>query len=125
MLFRSNRTLGLYYINLAEKAEKKDDEPGFFGKLFGSKPTRAMGPVEEVITPTFTSACAALAQATLNNNVDTAFLKNMTFSEALQGDARGEWLALPTPEGDGGGLFLSSGMGVVVAHLTPPVLTDR
>ncbi|MGY2292138.1 outer membrane protein assembly factor BamC [Pseudomonas sp. SDO528_S397] len=35
-----NRSLGLYYINLAEKAEKKDDEPGFFGKLFGSKPTK-------------------------------------------------------------------------------------
>ncbi|BCQ67538.1 lipoprotein [Pseudomonas sp. Eqa60] len=35
-----NRSLGLYYINLAEKAEKKDDEPGFFGKLFGSKPAK-------------------------------------------------------------------------------------
>ncbi|MBT2374353.1 outer membrane protein assembly factor BamC [Pseudomonas fluorescens] len=35
-----NRSLGLYYINLAEKAEKKDDEPGFFSKLFGSAPTK-------------------------------------------------------------------------------------
>jgi len=35
-----NRSLGLYYINLAEKAEKKNDEPGFFGKLFGSKPAK-------------------------------------------------------------------------------------
>ncbi|WP_191487130.1 outer membrane protein assembly factor BamC [Pseudomonas sp. FEN] len=35
-----NRSLGLYYINLAEKAEKKNDEPGFFGSLFGSKPSK-------------------------------------------------------------------------------------
>ncbi|MGY2172273.1 outer membrane protein assembly factor BamC [Pseudomonas gingeri] len=35
-----NRSLGLYYINLAEKAEKKNEEPGFFGKLFGSKPAK-------------------------------------------------------------------------------------
>ena len=35
-----NRSLGLYYINLAEKAERKDQEPGFFGKLFGSKPAK-------------------------------------------------------------------------------------
>ncbi len=35
-----NRSLGLYYINLAEKAERKNEEPGFFGKLFGSKPAK-------------------------------------------------------------------------------------
>ncbi|MFB3304189.1 outer membrane protein assembly factor BamC [Pseudomonas sp. AMR01] len=35
-----NRSLGLYYINVSEKAVKKDDEPGFFGKLFGSEPTK-------------------------------------------------------------------------------------
>ena len=35
-----NRTLGLYYINLAEKAEKKDEKPGFFSGLFGSKPDK-------------------------------------------------------------------------------------
>ena len=35
-----NRSLGLYYINLAEKAEKKHDEPGFFARLFGSKPSK-------------------------------------------------------------------------------------
>lgn len=35
-----NRSLGLYYINLAEKAEKKDAEPGFFSKLFGGEPTK-------------------------------------------------------------------------------------
>ena len=35
-----NRSLGLYYINVAEKAEKKDEERGFFSKLFGSEPTK-------------------------------------------------------------------------------------
>ncbi|KQB52654.1 hypothetical protein AQS70_13375 [Pseudomonas endophytica] len=35
-----NRTLGLYYINLAEKAEKKDQKPGFFSSLFGGNPSK-------------------------------------------------------------------------------------
>ncbi|MBL0845038.1 outer membrane protein assembly factor BamC [Pseudomonas mediterranea] len=35
-----NRSLGLYYINLAEKAEKKDEKPGFFSGLFGGKPDK-------------------------------------------------------------------------------------
>lgn len=35
-----NRSLGIYYINLAEGAEKKTDEPGFFGRMWGSKPTK-------------------------------------------------------------------------------------
>lgn len=35
-----NRSLGVYYINLAEEA-KKDEEPGFFGRLFGRKPDKA------------------------------------------------------------------------------------
>ena len=35
-----NRSLGLYYINLSEKAENKDDKPGFFSSLFGSAPSK-------------------------------------------------------------------------------------
>ncbi|MGH8354006.1 MAG: outer membrane protein assembly factor BamC [Pseudomonas sp.] len=35
-----NRSLGVYYINLAEKAEKKHEEPGFFGKLLGGAPDK-------------------------------------------------------------------------------------
>lgn len=30
-----DRTLGLYYINLAESADKEADKPGFFARLFG------------------------------------------------------------------------------------------
>ncbi len=32
-----NRSLGVYYINLAEGAIKKGEEPGFLGKLFGGE----------------------------------------------------------------------------------------
>ncbi|MDM8349471.1 outer membrane protein assembly factor BamC [Pseudomonas sp. sp1636] len=35
-----NRSLGVYYINLAEGTQKKDEEPGLFGKLFGSEPDK-------------------------------------------------------------------------------------
>ncbi|MCF5662501.1 outer membrane protein assembly factor BamC, partial [Pseudomonas syringae] len=35
-----NRSLGLYYINLAEKAKTPDNEPGFFGRMFGSKSSK-------------------------------------------------------------------------------------
>jgi outer membrane protein assembly factor BamC len=35
-----NRSLGVYYINLAERAQKPDDQPGFFGKVFGSEPSK-------------------------------------------------------------------------------------
>lgn len=34
-----NRSLGVYYINLAEGAEKKDEKPGFFSSLWGSAPS--------------------------------------------------------------------------------------
>ena len=35
-----NRSLGLYYINLSEKPEDKNNQPGFFSRLFGSEPTQ-------------------------------------------------------------------------------------
>ncbi len=35
-----NRSLGVYYVNLAEGAQKPDQEPGFFGKVFGSAPSK-------------------------------------------------------------------------------------
>ena len=35
-----NRSLGLYYINLAEKSQKTDDSPGFFSRLFHSAPSK-------------------------------------------------------------------------------------
>lgn len=33
-----NRSQGIYYVNLAEGAERPDEKPGFFGRLFGSEP---------------------------------------------------------------------------------------
>ncbi|MDP3977305.1 MAG: outer membrane protein assembly factor BamC [Pseudomonas sp.] len=35
-----NRSLGVYYINLAEGAQKKGEEPGFFAGLFGGEPDK-------------------------------------------------------------------------------------
>ncbi|MFF7709470.1 outer membrane protein assembly factor BamC [Pseudomonas sp. NPDC007930] len=36
-----NRSLGLYYINLAEKpGNPEDNKPGFFGRMFGHTPTK-------------------------------------------------------------------------------------
>ncbi|WP_447590071.1 outer membrane protein assembly factor BamC [Aquipseudomonas campi] len=35
-----NRSLGVYYVNLAEGARQKDDERGFFSRLFSSKPSQ-------------------------------------------------------------------------------------
>lgn len=35
-----NRSLGLYYINLAEGAQVNEEKPGFFGRLFGSEPSK-------------------------------------------------------------------------------------
>ena len=35
-----NRSLGLYYINLSEKPDDKQNQPGFFGRMFGSEPTK-------------------------------------------------------------------------------------
>lgn len=32
-----NRSLGVYYINLAEEAKQPDEEPGFFSRLLGGK----------------------------------------------------------------------------------------
>ncbi|MAB97751.1 MAG: hypothetical protein CMK71_06740 [Pseudomonadaceae bacterium] len=33
-----NRSVGVYYINLAEGAKVNEEEPGFFGSMFGSEP---------------------------------------------------------------------------------------
>lgn len=35
-----NRSLGLYYINLAEGARSNEQKPGFFSRLFGSEPSK-------------------------------------------------------------------------------------
>lgn len=35
-----NRSLGVYYINLAEKARRPEERPGLFGRLFGGEPSK-------------------------------------------------------------------------------------
>ena len=39
-----NRSLGLYYINLAEKADRPENKPGFFSRMFGSEETKYSTP---------------------------------------------------------------------------------
>ncbi|MBM7059730.1 outer membrane protein assembly factor BamC [Pseudomonas sp. UL073] len=34
-----NRSLGLYYVNLAEDAKKEDEKPGFWTRMWGSSPS--------------------------------------------------------------------------------------
>lgn len=35
-----NRSLGVYYVNLAEGSKANEEKPGFFGSLFGSEPDK-------------------------------------------------------------------------------------
>ena len=35
-----NRSLGVYYVNLAEGAKKPEEKKGFISGLFGSEPTK-------------------------------------------------------------------------------------
>ena len=64
-----NRSLGLYYINLAEKAEKKDDKPGFFSGLFGSAPSKEE--VESRADQVRLSKVGDSVQVTVEKNINT------------------------------------------------------
>lgn len=35
-----NRSLGVYYVNLAERAQRPEEKAGFFGSMFGSAPSK-------------------------------------------------------------------------------------
>lgn len=66
-----NRSLGLYYINLAEKAETKDSEPGFFGKLFGSKPAKEEVEARAERYQVRLSKVGDTVQVTVEKNINT------------------------------------------------------
>ncbi|UVJ45230.1 outer membrane protein assembly factor BamC [Pseudomonas sp. LS1212] len=66
-----NRSLGLYYINLAEKAEKKDDEPGFFGKLLGSAPSEEEREARAERYQVRLSKVGDSVQVTVEKNINT------------------------------------------------------
>ncbi|MEG0967420.1 MAG: outer membrane protein assembly factor BamC [Pseudomonas sp.] len=66
-----NRSLGLYYINLAEKAETKDQEPGFFGKLFGSAPSKEEREARAERYQVRLSKVGDSVQVTVEKNINT------------------------------------------------------
>ena len=66
-----NRTLGLYYINLAEKAEKKDEKPGFFSGLFGSKPDKEEVEARAQRYQVRLSKVGESVQVTVEENINT------------------------------------------------------
>jgi len=67
-----NRTLGLYYINLAEKAEKKDEKPGFFSSLFGSKPNKDEVEARAQRYQVRLSKVGESVQVTVEENINTS-----------------------------------------------------
>jgi outer membrane protein assembly factor BamC len=66
-----NRSLGLYYINLAEKAETKDQEPGFFSKLFGTAPSKEEREARAERYQVRLSKVGESVQVTVEKNINT------------------------------------------------------
>jgi outer membrane protein assembly factor BamC len=66
-----NRSLGLYYINLSEKAEKKDEKPGFFSGLFGSAPTKEQVEARADRYQVRLSKVGENVQVTVEKNINT------------------------------------------------------
>ncbi|MGH8484884.1 MAG: outer membrane protein assembly factor BamC, partial [Pseudomonas sp.] len=66
-----NRSLGLYYINLAEKADAKDQEPGFFSRLFGSAPSKEEREARAERYQVRLSKVGDSVQVTVEKNINT------------------------------------------------------
>lgn len=65
-----NRSLGLYYINLAEKAETKE-QPGFFSRLFGSAPSKEEREARAERYQVRLSKVGENVQVTVEKNINT------------------------------------------------------
>lgn len=66
-----NRSLGLYYINLSEKPEDKQNQPGFFGRLFGSEPTKEEREARAERYQVRLSKVGESVQVTVEKNINT------------------------------------------------------
>lgn len=66
-----NRSLGLYYVNLAEKAQKPDDEPGFFGKLLGKQSSQEEIDARAERYQVRLSSLKGSVQITVEKNINT------------------------------------------------------
>lgn len=66
-----NRSLGLYYINLSEKPDDKQDQPGFFGRLFGSEPSKEEREARAERYQVRLSKVGESVQVTVEKNINT------------------------------------------------------
>lgn len=67
-----DRSLGVYYINLAEGAANPDDKPGFFSRLFGGAPSRKEIEARAERYQVRVVEVRGNVQVTLDKNLDTA-----------------------------------------------------
>jgi outer membrane protein assembly factor BamC len=61
----------VYYVNLAEGAQKKDQEPGFFGKVFGSEPSKEEIDARAERYQVRLTAVGDNVQVTVDKDIDT------------------------------------------------------
>jgi outer membrane protein assembly factor BamC len=66
-----NRSLGLYYINLSEKPDDKQNEPGFFSRLFGSAPSKEEREARAERYQVRLSKVGESVQVTVEKNINT------------------------------------------------------
>jgi len=66
-----NRSLGLYYINMAERPVNKDDHPGFFSRLFSSEPSKEELEARAERYQVRLSKVAEGVQVTVEKNINT------------------------------------------------------
>jgi outer membrane protein assembly factor BamC len=66
-----NRSLGLYYINLSEKPDDKQNQPGFFSRLFGSEPTKEEREARAERYQVRLSKVGESVQVTVEKNINT------------------------------------------------------
>ena len=66
-----DRSLGIYYINLAEGAADPDDKPGFFSRLFGGAPDRKALDARAERYQLRLSEVSGNVQVTLDKDLDT------------------------------------------------------
>lgn len=66
-----NRSLGLYYINLSEKPDDKQKEPGFFSRLFGREPSKEEREARAERYQVRLSKVGENVQVTVEKNINT------------------------------------------------------
>lgn len=67
-----NRSLGVYFINLAEGAKKPEEEKGFFSSMFGSEPSEEeIDARAERYQVRLTSSAGGIIQVTVEKDINT------------------------------------------------------